>query len=145
MAPGIEFTLSLGHIPLITFTLRQWYFHFNDRLALPSYPASATLRREHRYLDLPPTPLPAPAPNGFHCHPLIEIRFVLYAEYNACAYPVIVGIKSPGAKTTREFNEEFSLQKLNRNSYDIHPSLTTVFLFLNMMINLSVKSFCPHS
>lgn len=34
MAPDIEFTLSLGHIPLITFTLRQWHFHFNDRLAL---------------------------------------------------------------------------------------------------------------
>jgi len=70
MAPGIEFTLSLGHIPLITFTLRQWHFHFNDRLALPSYSSSAVPRRTS-------TPEPPSIPNGFHRRPLIEIRFAL--------------------------------------------------------------------
>jgi len=62
MAPGIEFTLSLGRIPLITFTLRQWHFHFNDRLALPSASAGSTaniatsIPASHLISPTPPPP-----------------------------------------------------------------------------------------
>lgn len=83
MAPGVEFTLSLGHIPLITFTLRQWHFHFNARLALP-YPAAASAFATANIVtsgslpSLSTTPHPIrPIPSGFHCRPFIEIRFAL--------------------------------------------------------------------
>ena len=61
----IKFILSLGHIPLITFTLRQWHFHFNDR-------------RRPRLHASTPFPLPASPSSGIRRFLFsIELRFVL--------------------------------------------------------------------
>lgn len=85
----IKFILSLGHISLITFTLRQWHFHFNDPRH-PTHPCFGTVFTAN---TVGPTPL---ANISFRRNPflsfktellslLYQLSIVIYRKFSICS------------------------------------------------------------
>lgn len=129
MAPGIEFTLSLGHIPLITFTLRQWHFHFNDRLALSSYPVAVPQPPRLPRESPPPNSKRIPSPPA-HWNTFRIVSGIQRAPCN-CWYRVAKVDASLTKNLANSPWRKLSNTQLPRNSFPffLSPQLYVSFYF----------------